>query len=207
MFYKSFAHTWNLALGLIGVKWESHCSLFLLIDLDFTSCFSSPSLALQLPLPSWPGHQATPRATLTILPPLPLQSSEVPGPISVPWFPLSHPQLISMAACATWILAQLPGPRSLPSLVHPLQGLQGAFYTQGWPLRAPLLLEAPRHPRHSPWTWSGSAPSLQGCLSDSFLSSSSTLQASPENYLQFLLHKASGFDWSSLLWICMIIKW
>lgn len=117
----------------------------LLIDLDFTRCFSSPSLALQLhprPGPRTPGH--TQRATLTFS----SSSSTVLGPRPhprVPWFPLSHPQLISMAACATWILAQLPGPRSLPSLVHPLQGLQGAFYTQGWPLRAPLLLRAPRH--------------------------------------------------------------
>lgn len=161
----------------------------LLIDLDFTRCFSSPSLALQLhprPGPRTPGH--TPRATLTFS----SSSSTVLGPRphpQVPWFPLSHPQLISMAACATWILAQLPGPLPSPSSTGSARGL---LYP-GLASQSSLASRGSPAPRHSPWTWSGSALLCRGAslIPFSLLHLHFSLS---ENYLQFLLHKASGFD-------------
>ena len=87
---------------------------------------------------------------------------------------------------ASWTpFSSLPSPSSTGSargLLYPGLASQSSLASRGSPA-----------PRHSPWTWSGSALLCRGASLIPFSLLHLRFSLS-ENYLQFLLHKASGFD-------------
>lgn len=159
--------------------------LLFLLDLDFTGCFSSPQHGpVAAPLSWTPEIRPHTEYHPHLLPPLPLQPW-VPGPVLLaPDFLCLIPLFTSTPASPTWTLA----PASLPSSPSPTGPARVFLHPELACLS--LLLGA----RQRPWTESQPLPfsaRAASLISFSFLHLHSGLS---ESHLQFLLHKASGFD-------------